>query len=365
MSRSGIKIIDDSIIFGGNMHKKRIFTLLLSVVLTISSLIFISRLCEPKYSDTAAEGNLIGEYYLESDRNREHQVIFLGDCEAYESFVPPILWEEYGITSYVRGSPSQSVVQSYYLLREMLKIEKPHAVVFSVYAMSHERAEREAYNRITLDSMRLSVEKLSAVKESMLEGESFASYIFPLLRFKDRIFELDSSDLKYLFSRPRVSHNGYLLKKGIVSSSEDHTERDGYAQHTIPPKNFIYLDKMLEMCRSEGVELILVKSPTDSWRYPWYTDWNDEISIYAASRGISYYNLIEKIREIGIDGECDSYDGGVHLNVFGAEKTTRYFGSVLFECHGIPSQNDCHKTEEIWSKKLQLYYNERNFSNEK
>ncbi len=345
------------------MLKKRISALLLSGALTASALFFLSRLCEPKYAEQAVEGNLIGEYYLEADREREHQVIFLGDCEAYGSFVPPVLFEEYGITSYVRGSPGQSAVQSYYLLCEMLKTEDPRAVVFSVYAMSHEGTEREAYNRITLDSMRLSREKLLAVSESMLEGESFASYLLPLLRFHSRISSLEPSDLQYLFSRPRVSHNGYLLKKGIVGGDGDRCG-EGTAPHPIPKACFMYLDKMLELCRGRGIELILVKAPTDSWRYPWYGEWEDEISGYAARQGVSYYNLIESTSKIGIDPLSDSYDGGVHLNVFGAEKTTRYFGALLSKRHGLPSQKGRREVSEVWAEKLEIYYNERKLSYE-
>ncbi len=341
------------------MRKRRITAVFLSIMLTLSLLFFASRILEPKYTGDACEGNLIGEYYLEADKGREHQVIFVGDCEAYESFIPPVLWQEYGITSYVRGSPAQSVAQSYYLLCEMLKYEKPLAVVFSVYAMSHDRVEREAYNRITLDSMRFSAEKLSAVKESMTEGESLASYFFPILRFHDRIFEIGEDDIKYIFSRPRVSHNGYLMKKGIVPSDDSAEKGDGIADRPIPDKSFIYLDKIFEKCRSAGTELILVKAPTDSWRYEWYDEWDEEIEEYAADRGMSYYNLIQDRDLIGIDESCDSYDGGLHLNVLGAEKTTRYFGELLSKDHGIPSLWEDVSTEKIWSEKLNIYYNER------
>ena len=47
------------------------------------------------------EGHLLCGYYDVSD---PHDVIFVGDCEIYEGFVPATLFEEYGITSYVRGS---------------------------------------------------------------------------------------------------------------------------------------------------------------------------------------------------------------------------------------------------------------------
>ena len=130
---------------------------------------FLQALLMPKYMTENREGALIGEYYRETEN---HDVLFLGDCEVYESFTPPTLWEEYGITSYVRGTPQQLIWQSYYLLEDTLRRELPQAVVFNVYAMRYGEPQNEAYNRITLDGMKLSPTKLRAVKASMTEEET-------------------------------------------------------------------------------------------------------------------------------------------------------------------------------------------------
>ena len=51
--------------------------------------------------------------------------------------------EKYGITSYIRGSAQQLVWQSYYLLEETLKYEKPKVVVFNVLAMKYNEPKRK------------------------------------------------------------------------------------------------------------------------------------------------------------------------------------------------------------------------------
>ena len=40
----------------------------------------------PKYMTQILEGALISEYYQEKEK--DHDVIFVGDCEVYESFHP-------------------------------------------------------------------------------------------------------------------------------------------------------------------------------------------------------------------------------------------------------------------------------------
>jgi hypothetical protein len=37
------------------------------------------------------------------------------------------------------------------------------------------------------------------------------------------------------------------------------------------------------------------------------------------------------MEEMGIDLDEDTYDGGIHLNVYGVEKFTRWFGNWLTE----------------------------------
>lgn len=339
------------------MIKKKIFACLLAVGLTVVMLAVLSRLVMPKYVGDSREGSLIGEYYRAVDRGERHDVIFIGDCEAYSSFSPPVLWENYRFRSFVRGSPSQSIAQSYHILCETLGYEMPHAVVLSVYALCHEERPSEAYSRMTLDSMLPSMHKVRAVRDSIREGESQLSYFLPLLRFHSRWSELGGEDFEYFFGSPSVSHNGYLLRREIEPFVND-IPNDELAPHALPKENFEYLDKIRQVCVDSGITLLLVKVPTDSWRYPWYDEWSSEIRDYADANQLEYYDLTECIDEIGIDPENDSYDGGLHLNVYGAEKTTRYFGEILRECIG----NECidGREEKIWAEKLAVYYKERN-----
>ena len=91
------------------MKKKRILIAVCAMLILVILLGLLQALVMPKYRDNP-EGALIGEYYGESGG---HDVIFVGDCEVYESLVPAVLWEEYGISSYIRGSAQQLAWQSY------------------------------------------------------------------------------------------------------------------------------------------------------------------------------------------------------------------------------------------------------------
>ena len=336
--------------------KKKLILSICILLATVLVLGFLQMLVTPKYMTTSRDGALIGEYYREKT---SHDVVFIGDCEVYECFTPPTLWQEYGITSYVRGSAQQLIWQSYYLMEETLKRENPKAVVFNVLAIKYGKPQSEAYNRMTLDGMEWSQSKISAIQASMTEGEDFLSYVFPLLRFHSRWSKLTDEDWKYLLHRDTISHNGYLMQTAIDPKTSD---REGIplANYTLPEIGFEYLEKMRLLCEENGVKLILVKAPTNNWRYYWYDEWEEQIVSWADEKGVDYYNFIPLADEIGLDWNTDTYDGGVHLNVYGAEKLTSYLGKILVEKYGLSDRRGNVELDAVWADKIAAYQKERN-----
>ena len=75
--------------------KKKIIAAVCALLLAVLLLGAAQMLVMPKYIENP-EGRLVGEYYSQAGNN---DVLFLGDCEVYESFVPAVLWEKYGISS--------------------------------------------------------------------------------------------------------------------------------------------------------------------------------------------------------------------------------------------------------------------------
>lgn len=323
------------------------------IVLTILALAVIlyllQRLLMPKYMDDVTEGGMVQEYY---DEEKDHDVIFIGDCELYENISPAVLWEEYGINSYIRGSAQQLIWQSYYLLEETLKYEKPDVVVFNVLAMEFNEPQQEAYNRMTLDGMRWSGSKIGCILASMREDEHFIEYVFPLLRYHSRWNQLTKDDLRYFLEKEKVTYNGYYMRVD-VKPAENVPEGRILSDYRFGENAYYYLDKMTELCEKSGVELVLVKAP--SLHPYWYEEWDVQIRDYAEEHGLKYYNFLDVTEEIGLDYSRDTYDAGLHLNLSGAEKMSRYFGKILLEECGLQSRRGEEELEARWEEKLSDY----------
>ena len=328
---------------------KKVCLSILIIGIFILSLGFLNRLLSPKYQDSLVEGHMIKEYYGEE---MNHEVIFLGDCEVYANFSPLVMYEEEGITAFVRGTSQQLIWQSLGILKETLKYEIPKIVVFNVNALRYDKPVSEAYNRLTLDNMKWSREKLEIIKDSMLEEESLLDYILPILRYHSRFSKLTQEDFKYLFSEKNITFNGFLINKNIKPVSSLPTKK------TLPNYNFSdnvleYLDKITSLCEENNIKLILIKAPS---LYPyWYQEYDNQIKEYAYQNNLDYYNFQELATEIGLDYQTDTYDGGLHLNLYGATKLSKYFAHILKEKYNLTDYRTNEEINSLYQAKLIEY----------
>ena len=318
--------------------------LVFALVLTLAT-----ALLQPKYMTDLEEGGFISQYYREAGG---HDVIFIGDCEVYANFSPMEMYRHRGITSYVRGTSQQLIWQSYHILEETLNYETPWAVVYNVNAMRYSEPVSEAYNRLTADRMRWSSSKVDLIRAGMMEEEDFLSYVFPILRYHSRFDKLTAEDVQYLFRVEDNTWNGYQMNTEIRPLESLPTKRP-LPDYQFGEICYDYLDKMRQLCESKGVELILIKAPS---QYPyWYEEYDEQITAYAREHGLSFYNFTESVEDIGLDFSIDTYDAGLHLNLIGATKMSRWFAEILALEHGIPDRSGQPEVAAEYGAKLRRY----------
>ena len=330
-------------------HRNHVFQII-GVLLVFALLFqFLTMLLQPKYMDELVEGSMVSQYY---DEFGGHDVIFIGDCEVYANFTPMEMFRSHGVTAYVRGTSQQLIWQSYYLLAETFSYEVPDVVVYNVNAMRYSEPVSEPYNRLTLDQMRWSRAKVDMILASMTDEESFLSYVFPILRSHSRFNTLTVEDFTYLFQKKQNTWNGHLINTGVKPSEALPAKRP-LANYEFSDICYTYLDKMRTLCEEHDVELILIKAPSV---YPyWYDEYDAQIRDYAQTYGITYYNLLDHAELIGLDYSLDTYDGGLHLNLTGAEKLSVYFADLLVKHHGITDRRNDPEISREYGEKLENY----------
>lgn len=326
-----------------------ILSVIAALVIMIAGLWFLQKLLVPKYQKGVVEGSMIQEYY---QSEVPHEVLFLGDCEVYENISTVELYEQYGISSYIRGSAQQLTWQSYYLLEDTLRYETPEVVVFNVLALKYGEPQSESYNRMTLDGMRWSSVKWHAIEASMTEGEHMVDYVFPLLRYHSRWDELTDTDFTHVFDRDRVTVNGYYMRADVLPEGP-FPDPTPLMDYTLPEASMDYLERIVQLCRENDIELVLIKAPT---LYPhWYDQWDEQVRAFANENDVPYINYIYLRDEIGLDMSTDTYDAGLHLNVNGAEKFADYIGQYLSVNYDLTDYREVPEVASLWQDDIEFY----------
>lgn len=303
------------------------------------------RVMTPKFflSETwPTTSTYLGFYQMEENTV---DVLFFGSSHAASFFLPQELYNEYGITGYNLGCEQQNLVVSYFWLKEALRFQKPKAVVLDCYMLFPYLPQEplntaESCTRKAMDYMRWSKVKREAVHAicEADENQSEVSYYFPNIRYHRRWEGLSEHDFSSLKTGAGYELKGYAPLAHYCGRQDFVPFERGAAEQEaeMVPVMREYLDRITELCRQEGITLILVKTPTTSQN----PQRNLAVSNYAGERGLLFldFNERERYEEIGFCFQTDNCDDG-HGNIWGAQKVTKKIGSVLTE-FGIGGRED-------------------------
>lgn len=336
------------------MKSKQIIINLIKVFLIVFLVVSFNLIMMPKYISENYDGRIIPEYYKEK---MCPDVIFLGSSTVYSGVSPCKLYEDYGFTSYVMASSSQTSWDSYYVLKEALKKGTPKMVILDIGFMNQdEDYAEEVSNRKLFDYMRPSKNKFEAIDVAKAEGESKWDYFLPVLRYHERYKDIKAEDFLYAFYKPCVTYNGYIMSLIMSESLDDNPATLENAQdYSLNSKNAEYLQRIISLCKDNGIDILLVKTP--SYQAKWGMGFESEITNIAALNGISYIDFDLYLDKMNIDFLTDSPDRGGHLNLIGAEKYTYCLGAVISENYDIPDRRQDKEYSDIWNSKL-LKYND-------
>lgn len=294
----------------------------------------------------------VGFYEMEENTI---DVLFLGSSCAVSAFIPQELYNNYGITSYNLGCTKQSTVTSYFWLKEALAHQHPKALVLDCFYLFLYDAQEplniaESSTRSALNYMRWSSVKREAIKTicELDDKQSQLSYYFPNIRYHTRWTALTETDFSFSDMSRHYELKGYApIADYCGYNYSPFEEGDTENEAEILPLMEEYLNKIAELCKQEGIELILTAAPNAVENIERY----NVIHKYADEHNLLFLDfnekeLYEKIDfQFGVD-HADTH----HTNLWGAQKVTNYIGKILTEQYGIEERID-----EQWENTRNYY----------
>ena len=333
---------------------KFISTIILTLVFSIIILSIASKIFTPKWIDHKMNMmTFIMKGFYNEDKN-SLDVIFMGNSDSYRGIDPLAMYHEYGFTSYAYVSAGQRVWTGYALFEEAIKYQKPKLILFNTDALFQTNQSMTGNYSKSYDNLRFSINKIKAVfdKNYDVETSERVAKLLPILGYHSRYTELTKDDLKYAFYNERYALKGMdMVAYRVPYKGDKNYMKDNKRVIELPKSNIEYIDKMYDKCKELGIEFALYHVPSpESSSYEKYA----AVDAYAKEKGIKHYELNLDIDSIGIDWSTDTSDGGDHLNMFGAEKTSIYLGKLLKEDFNLPDHRGEDKYKS-WDEDYNTY----------
>lgn len=284
-------------------------------------------------------------------------VVLLGASEVFTDFSSGYAYDLYGFTSYPYALDSNPGALYEAQLREILRCQNPKKIVVEINGFLYEETDplkasgslRRLVNNIPFTWNKVDTILKNANKEDMY------FVFFSLAKDHERWKEWDTQWDQFL-ERLHFRRNGSVLKGNLTTLNTyrgpDHRDVSGdEATAPLEPVSESCLRSFLEFCKEEQVDnVIFVRFP-----HVISTDENherfcrgNEAGQIIEEYGFEYLNLEKEFYQIGLEPE-DFYNED-HMNIYGQQKFTDYFGRILAEEYGIMETKLAQGQYHIWDK---------------
>lgn len=266
-------------------------------------------------------------------------ILFLGSSNIMSGIDPVQLWDETGLRSYNYCSRAQTFAFSYAYLQDALKTQSPRCVVLDAYSvLSYKECngltDTDFNFAVNMDNLSMA-SKMELLKK-YVEKEEQLLYLFPLLKNHNyyRTWENTEDETDEIFL-------GFCFVDAVESFAPP-VYSD--AVRPMDETDRIYLEKIIDLCRQENIDLFVIKTPV-ACSDDRHSVLNDVWQM-CRDQGVDYYDMTGNAQDWGFDYSSDMMDE-THVNENGAWKVTSHLGKLLADKYGTPS-DDSDPYRWIW-----------------
>ena len=270
-------------------------------------------------------------------------VIAIGASEVYTSFNSPLLWKEFGFTSYAvsyAGAPGSLYPV---MLAEALKYQKPKLVAVEINGFLHgdKYLEETAKMHTWYDNVPFSKDKFRQIKDSVPKHK-IGEFIFPIIKYHDN-WKHPKICYDSIVGKLKLKKCGISYTKNFATTTQKRNTSDfNYFEPQFTEKSQNYLTQFLDECKARGLKNVLFfRSPhclTDT-----NPDTVKKIGGLIESYGYQFANFENSLKDMNLDAMHDFYNND-HVNIYGMEKTTGYIGQYIVDNYDVMSE---HSKEDI------------------
>lgn len=300
---------------------------------------------------------ILNEYLETHPEENMHDVQVFGACHSYTSFNPVYLEELTGEGSFVYGAAGEIIPTTYARMAHQFRIHTPKVALVEIWGINpYETYDTQKnifgdYLASNLESLPFSLEKQEVVRDfshMMYQDIGLLTMNFPIVTYKDRVLDksLSDVDFHYTFEDTLVEDDENYMYGYTYEEMENRLYNHGYRanlsrpvleyeerQSTVEDGAFLeieadivkYIEKIIDLCRDKGVELIFYRAP--------YVSTENELKKLSHLSAICQENdvlFLDLEQQIEFDYERDFLDYE-HLSEFGANRATAFLAPYILE----------------------------------
>jgi len=279
-------------------------------------------------------------------------VMFYGNSHCFCSVNTSILYNKYGIASFILAGAGKNIANIYYTIEESLKTQKPKLIFLEVCCLNsdlEESPDKRFYTDINSNLYRNTI--------TMNYSKTFFNNITSLIPKEKQLNLL----LKFPIFHSRYNNltpmdfvDELYFNRGF---DNEFTTRKAYAPKLtkkitpLPEKKLYYLEQTIQLVKNENIPLVFFAAPYN------ITEEKQETVNYAKTIAEKYdipfidFNVI--YNEIELDYSTDLFDAE-HINYNGATKVTNYLADFINSNYDLPNRkNDPNYT--LWDLDLKYW----------
>lgn len=328
---------------------KRGIKILFGVFVIICAVFAINGVLSYVLIDDAGDEVRYAMHELYEQENIE--TLFLGSSHVFCGYDPQILDEVLGENTYLASTPVQKVDGSYYLLKEVIKNNELKKVYLDMYFWQYRDtptkrgSEQMYYIYCITDNMKNSWNRIEFLLNAsgceqyiagFLPAARYGNYLLDLNRFERVVKSKRNSEYINYENAPANFYKGAMITPAQVGNPKMITTTDdaGIAQiseNVISEYSLKNLDKIVKLCKEEGIELVLVTTPFTDFCVQTignYDTFHEYVKNYAEANDIEYYDFNLCKTDI-LDLESEDFLDFHHLSEKGAAKYSTVFADVM------------------------------------
>lgn len=265
-------------------------------------------------------------------------VVMVGSSHVGMNIDNAQLWRENGIASCNVWAGMQPVWNSYYYLKECIETQKPQVAMVDVFmcgtAVDYS-TKAVAMKNIT--TMPWGMNRINAALASFESWQDAVEAMWGMPYYHNRYDELTEDDLAVRYGWdeeiiPTVHQTSDVMTP--INLLDYRTITD-----TLPltEKNESYLRRMINLCKVNDVELVLMVAPYQASEEECRR--LNRVEEIAREEGVAVLNYLKTWQDEGLDPAADFYDIG-HFNNAGIRKFTALVGAYLLENYDLPDRRE-------------------------